>query len=69
MRQSREDSDSRSFWAGFFFGWMGVLWSGSRKGLSGADHALAGHVIQKLSGVIIMVVLFIVAMLALLLKL
>ena len=69
MRQPREDSDSRSFWAGFFFGWLGVLWSGSRKGLSGADHALAGHVIQKLSGVIIMIVLFIVALTVLFLKL
>ena len=68
MRQSREDSDSRSFWAGFFFGWMGVLWSGSRKGLSGADHALAGHVIQQFSSVIIMIVLFIVALLVLFLS-
>ena len=69
MRRSREDSDSRSFWAGFFFGWLGVLWSGSRRGLSGADHALAGHVIQQFSGVIIMIVLFIVALLVLFLKL
>ena len=68
MRRSREDSDSRSFWAGFFFGWLGVLWSGSRRGSSGADHALAGHVIQRLSGVIIMVVLFVVALLVLFLS-
>ena len=35
------ESDSKSFWAGFFFGWWGVLWAGFSKGRRGIDHAVA----------------------------
>ena len=61
-------SDSRSFWTGFFFGRLGVLWSGLRKGWSGADHAAAGAFIQWLSGLVIMLLLAIVAFLWLWIK-
>ena len=61
-------SDSRSFWTGFFFGRLGVLWSGLRKGWSGADHAAAGAFIQWLSGLVIMLLLAIVALLWLWIK-
>ena len=55
-------SDSRSFWAGFFFGWLGVLWSGMRRGWGGVEHAIAGSFIQRLSGFVVMLLLFVVAM-------
>ena len=61
-------SDSRSFWTGFFLGRLGVLWSGLRKGWSGADHAAAGAFIQWLSGLVIMLLLAIVAFLWLWIK-
>ncbi|MBQ3748796.1 MAG: hypothetical protein II863_15435 [Kiritimatiellae bacterium] len=61
-------SDSKSFWAGFFFGWWGVLWSGLSKGWNGVDHAVAGAFIQWLSGIVIMIVLALVALLILWLK-
>lgn len=61
-------SDSKSFWAGFFFGWWGVLWSGLSKGWNGVDHAVAGSFIQWLSGIVIMIVLALVALLILWLK-
>jgi len=59
----RPRSDSRSFWAGFFFGWLGVLWSSMRKGRGGFEHAIAGFFIQWLSGIVVMVLLFLVALL------
>jgi DNA-directed RNA polymerase subunit RPC12/RpoP len=62
------ESDSRSFWAGFFFGWWGVLWAGFSKGRRGIDHAVAGSFIQWLSGIVIMIVLALVALLMLWLK-
>ena len=62
------ESDSRSFWAGFFFGWWGVLWAGLRKGWGGVDHAAAGAFIQWLSGIVIMIVLALVALIILWLK-
>ena len=62
------ESDSRSFWAGFFFGWWGVLWSGFNKGRSGVDHAVAGALIQWMSGIVIMIVLALVSLLILWLK-
>ena len=55
-------SDSRSFWAGFLFGWWGVLWAREKNGRSGADHALAGHFIQWLVGLVLMVVVFLAAL-------
>ncbi len=57
--------DSNSFWAGFIFGWWGVLWAGLRKGRSGVDHAAAGVFIQWLLGAVIMIVLCLVALLML----
>ena len=47
------ESDAKSFWAGFFFGRLGVLWAAFRKGRSGADHAAAGHFFYWFSGIAI----------------
>ena len=62
------ESDSKSFWVGFFFGWWGVLWAGFSKGRRGIDHAVAESFISWLSGIVIMIVLALVALLMLWLK-
>ena len=62
------ESDSKSFWAGFFFGWWGVFWAGFRNGRIGVDHAVAGKFIAWLSGFVIMIALALVALLMLWLK-
>ena len=63
MRRSR--SDSMSFWGGFFFGWIGVLWAGLRRGKSGVDHAAAGCLINWMLGIAIMLLLIVAALIRL----
>ena len=67
-KSMRSGRDSRSFWAGFLFGWNGVLWSGMRRGKSGTDHALAGFFIQWLTGIVIGFLLVVVVIVCLCIK-
>lgn len=62
------DNDESSFWLGFLFGWLGVLFSGATKGKSGINHALGGSFVAWLAGIVLMVILFLLALIVLWLK-
>lgn len=67
-KAKQTDNDESSFWLGFLLGWWGVLFSGATKGKSGINHALGGAFVAWLAGILVMVLFFLFALIALWLK-